>query len=249
VSAHETTIHECGRENTHARPYDAPDRAFVGTVDSGLQQSTDGGDTWEAVGEFEDRVTAVTVSPHDPDTVAVSAASGAWKLATTVRFADPGDTAANSAARKPPRYTLLFCVVTTSVEIMKHILLPVDTSEDRASAQAETVVELFDPDNTIAHLFHVFSDNPEGASISQVASVRHAAEVLEETGVEVEYREASGDPAEHIIRLGEELDADAICIAGRKRSPAGKVLFGSVSQEVILGTDHPVLVCSPGDAT
>ncbi|MES3162279.1 MAG: hypothetical protein PPP55_12040 [Halorubrum sp.] len=46
-----------------------PDRVFAGTVESGLQRSTDGGETWESVGEFEDRVTAVTVSPHDPDTV------------------------------------------------------------------------------------------------------------------------------------------------------------------------------------
>lgn len=46
-----------------------PDRVFAGTVESGLQRSTDGGDSWEAVGEFTDRVTAVTVSPHDPAVV------------------------------------------------------------------------------------------------------------------------------------------------------------------------------------
>ncbi len=45
------------------------DRLFVGTVESGLLRSTDGGDTWEEVGDFDDRVTAVTVSPHDADTV------------------------------------------------------------------------------------------------------------------------------------------------------------------------------------
>jgi len=48
---------------------DAPERVFAGTVDSGLQRSRDGGDTWQAVGDFTDRVTAVTVSPHDPDAV------------------------------------------------------------------------------------------------------------------------------------------------------------------------------------
>lgn len=46
-----------------------PERVFAGTVDSGLQRSTDGGENWEGVGEFEDRVTAVTVSPHDSDVV------------------------------------------------------------------------------------------------------------------------------------------------------------------------------------
>ena len=46
-----------------------PERVFAGTVESGLQRSTDGGESWEQVGGFDDRVTAVTVSPHDPDVV------------------------------------------------------------------------------------------------------------------------------------------------------------------------------------
>ncbi|MHB9288626.1 WD40/YVTN/BNR-like repeat-containing protein [Halobacteriales archaeon Cl-PHB] len=44
-------------------------RLFVGTVEAGLQRSTDGGDTWAEVGDFDDSVTAVTVSPHDADVV------------------------------------------------------------------------------------------------------------------------------------------------------------------------------------
>ncbi|MDS0277806.1 hypothetical protein NDI85_08365 [Halomicroarcula sp. S1AR25-4] len=47
----------------------APDRAFVGTVDAGLQRTTDGGETWERVLDAGDRVTSVTVSPRDPDGV------------------------------------------------------------------------------------------------------------------------------------------------------------------------------------
>ena len=48
---------------------EVPSRVFAGTVDAGLQRSRDAGESWEAVGSFEDRVTAVTVSPHDPATV------------------------------------------------------------------------------------------------------------------------------------------------------------------------------------
>jgi len=48
---------------------EAPERVFAGTVESGLKRSTDGGQSWETVGEFADRVTAVTVNPHDPDVV------------------------------------------------------------------------------------------------------------------------------------------------------------------------------------
>lgn len=66
---------------------DAPERVFVGTFEGGLRRSTDGGDSFESVEtEFvperesgfggaenleSDAVTAVTVSPHDPDVVYV----------------------------------------------------------------------------------------------------------------------------------------------------------------------------------
>jgi len=47
-----------------------PDRTFVGTVESGIRRTTDGGATWERIApDIDDRVTAVSVSPHDPDTV------------------------------------------------------------------------------------------------------------------------------------------------------------------------------------
>jgi len=47
-----------------------PDRAFVGTVESGIHRTVDGGDTWERVApDIDDRVTSLAVSPHDPDVV------------------------------------------------------------------------------------------------------------------------------------------------------------------------------------
>lgn len=66
---------------------ETPERVFVGTVDSGLQRSTDGGDTWEVVGEFDDRVTSVTVSPHDADVVWVGTEPSA-----VYRSTDAGET-------------------------------------------------------------------------------------------------------------------------------------------------------------
>jgi len=130
---------------------------------------------------------------------------------------------------------------------MKDVLLGIDQSVERAVAQAETVLDLFDKDDTHAYLLHDFVDNPEGASVVQVDAVKRAAEIFEGAGVSVDLREGSGEPAESIIQHADELDADAICIAGRKRSPAGKMLFGSVSQSVILNTERPVLICSAAD--
>jgi len=51
---------------------EAPHRAFVGTFNSGLHRTTDGGETFERVGAdaiAQDAVLSVAVSPHDPDVV------------------------------------------------------------------------------------------------------------------------------------------------------------------------------------
>jgi Universal stress protein UspA and related nucleotide-binding proteins len=91
-------------------------------------------------------------------------------------------------------------------------------------------------------LIHSFDDNPSGASASQVQSVRTAAELLEEHDIDTNIQESSGDPADAIIDTAVEDEADLILIGGRKRSPAGKALFGSVTQSVILGSTRPVMV-------
>ncbi|AEM56019.1 universal stress protein UspA [Haloarcula hispanica N601] len=128
---------------------------------------------------------------------------------------------------------------------MYEIVAGIDKSEARGTAIAEAITEVpMDTSQVRVTLLHDFEENPEGASVDQVASVRRAREVLEEAGVEVALEESSGEPADAILRLADEQDADMIVVAGRKRTPTGKVLFGSVTQSVILGTDRSVLVCS-----
>jgi len=50
-----------------------------------------------------------------------------------------------------------------------------------------------------------------------------------------------GDPADEIISYGESNDARYLVIAGRKRSPVGKALFGSTVQSLMLNSDLPVV--------
>jgi nucleotide-binding universal stress UspA family protein len=127
---------------------------------------------------------------------------------------------------------------------MYRIVMAVDTSEARARAEADAVIDLpRDPSDLHVTILHDFTNNPSGASVTQVAAVRRARDRLTEHGIEVELAESSGDPAEAIIDAAEELGADMVVLAARRRSPTGKLLFGSVTQAVILGTDRPVLVC------
>lgn len=127
---------------------------------------------------------------------------------------------------------------------MYHVMLAVDADETRAETLADTVLELPEPANNVeVTVFHCFTDNPEGMSINQLKSARTVTDRLEDAGIEYVLTEASGEPVTEIIETAKEHDVDVIYLAGRKRSPAGKVLFGSVTQGVALSTDRPVLIC------
>jgi nucleotide-binding universal stress UspA family protein len=73
-------------------------------------------------------------------------------------------------------------------------------------------------------------------------AVTEAAARLSGTPHETDVLIESGDPAQEIIEHAESGQFDAVYIGGRKDSPVGKVLFGSVVQAVLLNTDTPVTV-------
>lgn len=123
----------------------------------------------------------------------------------------------------------------------RRILLAVGEDEDRARRQAEAVADLFDPEDTAVVVHHDFTDNPEGAFVDQVGSVRRAREALSDAGFDVTLAESSGDPAAAVVEVAADLEVDCICIGSRRRSPAGKAVFGSTTQQVLLAADRPVL--------
>jgi nucleotide-binding universal stress UspA family protein len=50
-----------------------------------------------------------------------------------------------------------------------------------------------------------------------------------------------GDPATEIVSFAEEISARYIVVSPKRRSKAGKLLFGSVAQSVLLNATCPVL--------
>lgn len=126
---------------------------------------------------------------------------------------------------------------------MPSVLLAVDDNTGRAVEQARQLTELYAPDELSVWILHVFGENAEGSSVTQVEAVRRAEDVLTDAGASVTLRGESGAPADRIVRVADELAVQLLCVGGRERSPAGKALFGSVAQSVMLHSEKPVLFC------
>jgi len=128
---------------------------------------------------------------------------------------------------------------------MYTVLMPVDGDEKRTVAQAQMIVELPHAAETVdVILVHVFEDleQAETTDPSQVGASKQAKTTLTEAGIEVEEESRQGNVATEIVAVADEADADLIVLGGRKRSPLGSALFGSVSQDVMLEAERPVAI-------
>ncbi len=67
-------------------------------------------------------------------------------------------------------------------------------------------------------------------------------------GVEFDIRQLvrGMDPAEDLVNVANEVDADLIVIGLRRRSPVGKLILGSNAQRVLLDAPCPVLAVKAG---
>lgn len=142
---------------------------------------------------------------------------------------------------------------------MYRILVPVDDDERRLDRQLDTFRGLPGRDELAATVLHVHEEidtMPDEAGPGMIESINEdlttlqgapetlgrARETLSEMGVSVDVVETQGDPVEAIRAVADDVGADAILLATRERSPVGKVVFGSVTQELLLDRERPVIV-------
>lgn len=77
----------------------------------------------------------------------------------------------------------------------------------------------------------------------QRGGLDNLASDLKADGVEVEVRSPVRglEPAEDLIAIAEEINADFIVIGLRRRTPVGKLILGSNAQRILLDSPCPVL--------
>ncbi|MGZ5392672.1 MAG: universal stress protein [Mycobacterium sp.] len=84
---------------------------------------------------------------------------------------------------------------------------------------------------------------------AQSGEVHDVERHLGECGVEFELTQPVGvDTAEELLQAMGRDDAELLVIGIRHRSPVGKLLLGSVSQQVLLECPKPVLAVKPDES-
>ena len=135
------------------------------------------------------------------------------------------------------------------------IVAAVDRSE-RARSVVEQAASLAEAYGDPVHVVHALSrsefidlavtnyeEGEEAISMAEVEAFAadHAADVAEDVAVEHRSVGRVGKADDEVVRYAEKVDARYVVLAPRRRSPAGKALFGSVAQSVILTANCPVV--------
>jgi len=95
----------------------------------------------------------------------------------------------------------------------------------------------------------VINSNRGGRDLDEKEAARHEQELatvraeLDRDGIENEVRQLvrGNEPAEDLIAVAGEIDADFIVIGLRRRTPVGKLIMGSNAQRILLEAPCPVL--------
>jgi len=137
--------------------------------------------------------------------------------------------------------------------IVLHVI-PEDVFEEQRKSSVESTSDLaltFAPEITYRELGDQTgtpggSDSRYSLEQAQRDAAGVAEDVTERTldetdDVEVSYRGRVGDITEEVLYVASEEDPGYLVVGGRKRTPVGKALFGSVTQSLLLEADRPVV--------
>ncbi len=140
------------------------------------------------------------------------------------------------------------------------VILALGTDDDRAGRLANAAADVAGPADATVSLVRVygtdkyerlkhrldFAPNSEATPDSiagRDALAQDLGDSLSTVGIDTTVRGLlAGDdsPGERIVAFADRVDADLVIVGGRRRSPAGKAVFGSTAQTVLLDAPCPV---------
>jgi nucleotide-binding universal stress UspA family protein len=85
----------------------------------------------------------------------------------------------------------------------------------------------------------------ETARRESQAAAERATKLLNDAGLAATRRDRTGDPAEELVHLSTEVDADTIVIGSRGRTGLRRLVLGSVARQVVRHAPASVLVVHP----
>jgi nucleotide-binding universal stress UspA family protein len=147
--------------------------------------------------------------------------------------------------------------------VFTSILCPVDFSSfsERALGLAAGLARHFDANLTIVHVVDTLLDAAAQASGNQDVELARIRQTIDEglnrvcAGKESELRAVTsivlvGDPAEQVLEHARDSNADVIVMGTQGLGGAKRLVFGSTTDQVLRGSDIPVLaVPGPHDAS
>lgn len=121
-------------------------------------------------------------------------------------------------------------------------------AEEAAPSDAEVVVGYTFTEDEFADAVKRFGFDRSADQLSpgdvadRVASVQAAHRHLEDAGVDTSVHAEIGENGPDLfVRMSTDIEADRVVVGGDRRSPAGKAVFGSDAQIILLDAVCPVV--------
>jgi nucleotide-binding universal stress UspA family protein len=127
-------------------------------------------------------------------------------------------------------------------------MIVIGYSADRfgAAALEQAIAEAKLRDTTLLVINPTKGDSYTDPAFAQDGQIHDVEQHLNECGVQFELTQPVGvDIADELLKAMDRDEAELLVIGIRHRSPVGKLLLGSVSQQLLLECPKPVLAVKP----